>query len=80
MVWLDVLWLRKELRLFSFISLMETCHDYMSKKSWPISYSKSLHKIGQNFLDIQYNSLPLFVLQSGPEAVPGQGPAEHGQH
>ena len=26
----------------------------MSKKSWPILYSKLLHKMGHDFLDIQY--------------------------
>ena len=26
----------------------------MSKKSWPISYSELLHKVDQDFLDIQY--------------------------
>ena len=26
----------------------------MSKKSWPISYSKLLYKMGQTLLDIQY--------------------------
>ena len=30
---------------------------WLSKKSWPISYSKLLYNLGQDFLDIQYTLL-----------------------
>ena len=41
------------LLLFGFYRLS---HPYcMSKKEWPILYSKLLYKIGQYFLDTQYN-------------------------
>ena len=30
---------------------------FMAEKSWPILYKNLVHKMGQDFLDLQYNHL-----------------------
>ena len=55
------------------------CMNCMSKESWPILYSKLQNRMGQDFLDIQYNCfylgmIPLFDVtqeSGGLELVPG---------
>ena len=47
----------------------------ISKKSWPILYSKSLYETGQDFLDIQYvGLLPLRRVDRATESYAVQNP------